>query len=119
MNIKISAMHIDLTPALKDYIERRLIGINKFTVGEPAIDVEIGKTTEHHRQGEIFIAKVNVITVLGKQYRAVSEKSDLYEAIDDIRDEIIRELSTSKDKRNTLFRRGSKKIKDILKGFRS
>ncbi len=35
-----------------------------------------------------FRAEVNVITALGKQYRAVSEKTDLYEAIDDVRTEI-------------------------------
>lgn len=119
MNITISALNIDLSPALKDYIEKRLSGLSKFTSGEPTVTVEIGKTTSHHRQGDIFEAKVKVITPLGKQYLATSQKSDMYEAIDDVRSEIVRELSSAKDKNATLFRRGAQKIKNIIRGFRS
>ena len=119
MNIKITATHIELTPAIKDYVEKRMTGLNKFTTGEPFVDVEISQTTHHHRQGEIYAAKVNVVTSLGKQLRAISEKSDLYEAIDDVRSEIVRELASAKDKKATLFRRGAKSVKNILKGFRS
>ena len=48
-----------------------------------------------------------------------SQKADLYEAIDDVRTEMIRALSSAKDKNTTLFRRGAQKVKNILKGFRS
>ncbi len=107
---------MDLTPALTDYTEKRLGTITKYTEGNPLIAVEIGKTTMHHRHGEVFRAEVNVVTTLGKQYRAVSEKVDLYEAIDDIRTEIIREIKAGKSKTQTLFRRGSQKIKSLVKG---
>ncbi len=108
---------MELTPALSDYTEKRLSTITKYTEGTPQIAVEIGKTTLHHRNGEIFRAEVNVITPLGKQYRAVSEKIDLYEAIDDIRTEIVREIKAGKSKTQTLFRRGSQKIKNLVKGM--
>jgi ribosomal subunit interface protein len=107
---------MELTPALSDYTEKRLGTITKYTEGTAQIAVEIGKTTMHHRNGEIFRAEVNVITPLGKQYRAVSEKIDLYEAIDDIRAEIVREIKAGKSKTQTLFRRGSQKIKNLVKG---
>ncbi len=119
MSISITALNTDLTPALKDYIEKRLSGLSKFTAGTPAITVDVAKTTTHHRQGEIFEAKVKVVTPLGKQYVATSHKADLYEAIDDVRSEIARELASAKDKNTTLFRRGAQKIKGLLKGFRS
>ncbi len=118
MNISITAHNTELTPALKDYVEKRLGGLAKFTAGDPTVAVEIGMTTSHHRQGDIFEAKVNVVTPLGKQYHAVSQKPDLYEAIDDVRAEIIRELTSAKDKKVTLFKRGAQKVKSILKGFR-
>ena len=119
MTVSIKSTNITLTPALKDYTEKRLGAITKYTGGSAAITAEIGKTTEHHKSGDIFRAEVNVVTPLGKQYRAESEKADLYEAIDDVRTEIIRELSSAKDKNSTLFKRGAQKIKNLLKGLRS
>ena len=114
MSITIKTTLIELTPALTDYTEKRLITLNKYTEN-PLITVEIGKTTMHHRHGDVFRAEVNLTNALGRQYRAVSEKTDLYEAIDDVRAEIIRELKAGKSKTQTLFRRGSQKIKNLVK----
>jgi ribosome-associated translation inhibitor RaiA len=75
-------------------------------------------TSSHHKSGDIFSAEVSVTTPLGKQYFAASQKSDLYEAIDDVRSEITRELSSAKGKKETMFRRGAQRVKDLLKGFR-
>lgn len=119
MSISITAQNTELTPALKDYVEKRLSGLSKYTSSDPVVVVEIGMTSSHHRQGNIFEAKVHVTTPLGKVYHAVSQKTDMYEAIDDVRTEIVRELSSAKDKKTTLFRRGAQKIKGMLRGFRS
>ncbi|HTH93374.1 MAG TPA: ribosome-associated translation inhibitor RaiA [Candidatus Paceibacterota bacterium] len=117
MSISIKTTLIELTPALSDYTEKRLSTLTKYTESEPSITVEIGKTSMHHRHGDVFRAEVNVTTALGKQYRAVSEKTDLYEAIDDTRAEIIRELKAGKARSQTLFRRGATKIKKLIKGM--
>lgn len=118
MNISIKATNIELTPALKDYAEKRMKGIVKFTDGDADIIVDIGKTTAHHKGGEVFEASAHVTTPLGKQYHAASQKGDLYEAIDDVRSEIVRELTSAKGKRDSLFKRGARRVKNILKGFR-
>jgi len=117
MNISIKASQIELTPALKDYTEKRLGAITKYVGTDVQIMAEIGKTTDHHKNGDIFRAEANVTTSLGKQYRAVSEKSDLYEAIDDVRSELIREITSAKGKKEALWRRGAQRIKNILKGL--
>lgn len=119
MSISIISRNIEVTPAIKDYIEKRFKGLSKYTPGEPVIEVEIGKENNRHKQGEIFEAKVNVTTSLGKKYYAISTKEDLYEAVDDIRSEVARVLAGAKGKNLTLFRRGAQRIKNILKGFRS
>jgi putative sigma-54 modulation protein len=119
MSISITAQNMDLTPALREYAQKRLGGLAKFTAGEPVVVVEIGKTTEHHHKGDVFEAKVHVTTPLGKEFHAASAKSDMYEAIDDVRTEIVRELTSAKDKKTTLFRRGAQKVKNLLRGFRS
>lgn len=115
MSITIKTTLIELTPALSDYTEKRLATIKKYTEGDPLIAVEIGKTTMHHRHGDVFLAEINLTTALGRQYRASSEKTDLYEAIDDVRAEIIRELKAGKSKTQTLLRRGSQRIKNLVK----
>ena len=118
MNISIKATNIELTPALKDYAEKRMKGIVKFTEGDAEIMMDIGKTTSHHKGGDIFQASANVTTPLGKTYHAVSQKADLYEAIDDVRSEIVHEITSAKGKRDSLFRRGARRMKNIIKGFR-
>ncbi len=119
MNISIKSKNIELTPALKDYTEKRISGITKFTGEDVVAIIEIGKTSNHHKQGDIFSAEINITTSLGKQFRAVSEKPDLYEAIDDVRNEIIRAISSAKGKKEALWRRGARKIKNMIKGFRN
>lgn len=119
MNISIKASNIELTPALKDYTEKRFGALTKYTGGDLTIAAEIGKTTDHHKNGDIFRAEVNITTALGKQYRSASEKADLYEAIDDVRDEVVRMLTSAKGKEEALWKRGARKIKDIIRGFRS
>lgn len=119
MNISINAHSIELTAPLKEYVEKRLGGLGKYTGSDPMVIIDLLKTTSHHRQGEIFEAKAVVTTPLGKVHHAASQKVDLYEAIDDIRSELVRELSSAKDKKTTLFRRGAQRVKNLLKGFRS
>jgi len=119
MTISITSTSIELTPALRDYTEKRFASIAKFAGGDATVSVELGKTSMHHKQGDYFRASVNVVTPLGKQHHAESDKADLYEAIDDVRDEIITELTKEKGRTDSLFKRGARRIKDIMRGFKN
>jgi ribosomal subunit interface protein len=79
-------------------------------------NVEVGKTTRHHKSGDIFRAEINLHTA-GKDFYAVSEKGDLYAAIDEVKDEISRALVHHKGKSTTLMRKGAATVKNILRGF--
>ncbi len=118
MQIKIKTTNIELTDALSSYVEEKLQSIEKFMVPheeeEPVAYVEIGKTTNHHNRGDVFRAEVTT-TVRGKQFRSSCEKSDLYAAIDDMKDELIRELNSYKNRERTLMRRGAGMIKNMLR----
>lgn len=118
MQIKIKTTNIELTSAIESYVEEKVRGVEKFAVPhvdeDPIAEVEIGKTTNHHNSGDVFRAEIN-LRVRGKHFRATSEKSDLYAAIDDVRNEIVRELNSHKDKTRTLVRRGAGMIKNILR----
>lgn len=118
MQIKIKATNIELTSAISAYVEEKINGVEKFTVPheqeEVLTEVEIGKTTRHHNAGDFFRAEVNM-HVRGKNFRAVSEQEDLYAAIDDVRNELVRELNSDKGKERTLVRRGANIIKNLLR----
>lgn len=118
MRINIKTTNIELTTALSAYVEEKLRSVEKFAMPHKSetltAEVEIGKTTKHHQSGDVFCAEVNLL-VRGKYFRATSEKDDLYAAIDDMRNELVRELTSYKEKSRTLVRRGAGIIKDMLR----
>lgn len=119
MNKNIKTTNIELTPAIAEYIETKFSSFDRFITGDlqaAKCNVEVGKTTRHHKSGDVFRAEVN-LHVSGQNFYASSEKDDLYAAIDQVKDEIIRELTTTKDRSNTLYRRGALKLKNLLKGL--
>ena len=116
MNIRIKGSGFEVTEDIKNYLLKRLSSLEKFVLNEAICDVELGKTTERHNKGNIFKAEVNIAQL--KAF-AVSEKPDLYEAIDDVREELEKILTSRKEKKITLFKRGAQKIKNLLRGFRN
>ena len=116
MRVQIKATEMALTPAIKDYAEKKVLSLEKFFKGrgEVLAQIEVGKTTKHHKSGNVFRAEIS-IRADGQNYYAVSEKDDLYAAIDEVKDEMAHEIVSSKSKKETLFRRGGAKIKAMLK----
>ncbi len=118
INTNIKATNMELTGAITDYVNKRLVGIEKFVKDEDKVLVyiEVGKTTNHHRQGDIFRAEFNV-DISGNKFYTFSEKEDLYYAIDDAKEEIIRQITNNKDRKQTLFKRGAISVKKMLRGM--
>lgn len=119
MNIKIRAINFDITPAIDEYVSKKVSSLEKFLeVSDGAIcEVEIGRTTKHHNSGDIFKAEINLTQPGTKQVYAVAEEVDLYTAIDVVRDDAERAIVSRKTKNTTLLRRGSAKVKNLLKRF--
>lgn len=119
MKIKEKYTNIESTVAISDYLHQKLLHLEKFLVNNDdsaLCEVELAKTTNHHKNGDIFKAEINLL-VSGNQYLAVSEEIDLYTAIDVAKDSMVRELQISKDKKVSMVRRGGVKIKNLLKGI--
>ncbi len=120
MTKNVKATNIEITPAIGEYIEKRFAIFERFAPGGNSTsmhaEIEVGKTTKHHKSGDYFKAEVN-LKMAGKSFYAVSEKDDLYAAIDEVKDEIVHQITSEKDKSKTLTRRGAAKIKNILKGL--
>lgn len=117
MKINIKATAIELTPAITDYVHNKLSTLEKYITNEDAVaQVEVGKTTEHHKSGEIYKAEVH-INGAGLDLYAMTEGHDLYAAIDMVKDEIVRNATELKSKRESLSRRGGRMVKDMMKGL--
>ena len=120
MKHNIKTTNFFLTPAITEYVNKRLSHLDKFISPEDSETVmcyvDIGKTTQHHKAGDVFKAEFT-IHIGGKSLRAVAEKDDLYTAIDAVNDEMANEIKSVKDKKVSLMRRGGAKLKSILKGF--
>jgi ribosomal subunit interface protein len=116
MSTNIKSTNMELTDAIRDYVDKRLSAILKFAKdGNINVNIEVGKTTNHHKQGDIFRAEFN-IDIAGTKFYTYSEKEDLYKAIDDVKEEIVRQITSSKDRKQTLFKRGATSVKKMLKG---
>ncbi len=117
MKINIKTTTLSLTPAISDYIDKRFASLEKFFQGDTTVkcDIEIAKTTNHHKNGEIFKAEIHIVAK-DKNLYASAEREDLYSAIDDVRDEVLGEVKSSSGKIRSLLRKGGAKIKSILKG---
>jgi len=104
--------------AITEYVHKRLEKIGKIVGNDPAAqcDVELARTTGHHNKGDIFKAEIHIVGA-NKNLYASSEKEDLYMAIDDVQDDIFRELTTNKEKHISLVRRGGASVKGIMKGL--
>lgn len=109
---------MQLTSAIESYIDEKIASIEKFAIPHDEedlfVEVEVGKTTNHHEHGDVFRAEANV-HVRGKDFRATAEKSDLYAAIDAVKDELVRELNSYKGKERSLARKGAAMLKDLLR----
>lgn len=111
MKIIIHGKNIELTEAIKSFVEEK-IGVLQKLLPKTSSDliqarVEVGKPSHHHHEGAVYYAEVN-LKVGGKLMRANIEHEDLYTAIDRVRDEIERQIKKFKEKRLDLSRRAKK-----------
>ena len=120
MKINIKATGIELTQAISDYVYKKISSIEKYLdkkISPNAIaQVEVGKNTHHHKTGNIFRAEIH-ITGVNLDLYAVSEMTDLYAAIDVVKDEIVHNILQLKGKRETLSRRSAGMMKNFMKGL--
>lgn len=119
MNINIKATNIELTSAIEEYVNRKVESVEKFLNNKEAtVYVEVGKTTNHHKNGDFYKTEIKLKVPHG-DFFALAETDDLYSSIDMAREDIVRELTHTKDKKDALFRRGARSVKKMLKGLTS
>ena len=119
MRINEKGTNMQITADIKDYLYKKLAHLEKFiNQADDSVlcEVELGKTTNHHKAGDVFRTEIN-LHIAGKNLRAVSEMDELFASIDMAKDEMVRELQSNKDRKVSMVKRGGAKIKSLIKGI--
>lgn len=97
MQINISGKGIELTEAIKDYVEKKIGGLEKFYDQIIRAKVCVGVETSHHNKGKFYVAECK-LEVPGNDLYASKNEKNLYKAIDKIKDYLDSELKKHKVK---------------------
>ncbi len=122
MQIHIQGKNMELTEEIKEYAVKRITGLEKLLSslesngGSAVADLEILRTTNHHKAGEVFRASCK-INVSGVTFYGESDNEDLRAAIDEVKANLSSEIGKRKGRRQALFKRGGASIKKMLKGL--
>ena len=108
--------NVSISNDTKVYLNRRLKSIEKFQneLSDSAISVEIGRTTRHHKKGDVYRAELHLVSG-GGNYYSEYEGPDLLQCIDSAKDTLVEKIKSSKTKKETLYKRGKQKIKQLLR----
>lgn len=110
---------ISITPAIEVATDKIITALDKYVASDDTgalAEIEVGRTTNHHRSGDIFRAEINFRSRLGT-FRVEAEKEDLYVAIADAKDELIEVLRSKKSKKTDFIKRSGLAVKNMLKGL--
>ena len=120
MRVNIRQKNIEVTPALREYIEEKIIRVaEKFLQQQaatdlPILDVEVERTTAHHRKGDVY--RVAAKLCGGKQcFYANARHADVRAACDLLEEELQREMYAKKNWITTMFKRGARAFKRHLR----
>lgn len=123
--VTIKTKNLELTDALRIFINKKIGGLQKFikVFEGKAIEkgkkltelfIEVEKETRHHRKGNIFRAEI-IIFLPGRKLVAKTQGSDFGKTVIEAREALKREIKKYKFKTTQLARRKQKKMKYLSK----
>lgn len=122
MQINIQAKNMELTDAIRDYVTKRATNLEKLLSklekhgGESLVHFEVGKSTNHHKAGEVFHSDC-LVKISGEEFYSSVDGEDLYQTIDEVKENLFHEINKNKDRKQTLFKRGALSVKKMMKSI--
>lgn len=92
MTLNITHKGIDLTTALKDYVEEKMHSLEKYLDSIEHIDVEVGRSFGHKSKDDVYECKA-IVKIAGEVIKVERDCDDLYKAINKVRDHLRVELT--------------------------
>jgi len=106
MNLKLTGNHVEVTPAMRDYVTTKLAKITRHF--DHVIDVNVILSVEKHKQK----AEVN-LHISGKDIFVEASGSDMYASIDSLIDKLDRQVLKHKEKNLEKRHHGSLKDQEF------
>lgn len=96
MNLTISGHHLDVTPALREYVTSKMERVTRHF--DQVVDITVVLTVEKLKDKEQRQKAEVTLHVKGKDIHAECAAEDLYAAIDQLVDKLDRQVVRHKDK---------------------
>ncbi|MBX2866941.1 ribosome-associated translation inhibitor RaiA [Candidatus Kaiserbacteria bacterium] len=111
----IKGTSMEVTDTLRSLIEQKFSTLEKHIGDETDItcDIELEKMTGS-QSGDIYRAEANV-RFHGKMYRAEATTDQIEKSIDEVKNEMDRELRRANNKVRTAIRKGGARLKNMLR----
>jgi putative sigma-54 modulation protein len=109
MNLNLTGHHLDITPALRDYVVAKLDRVTRHF--DHVIDVNVVLSVDKLRQK----VEVNLHT-RGKDIHVEAIEPDMYAAIDALIDKLDRQVLKHKEKRETHRHEGAAVKREVAAG---
>ncbi|MEX0689912.1 MAG: ribosome-associated translation inhibitor RaiA [Candidatus Paceibacterota bacterium] len=102
MKININTNNLELNDALKKYVSNKIGSLKKVVKrfeekGEVKIFLELSRTTNHHKSGDVYYAEANV-ELDGDLIRVEHKDEDIRVSIDQIKDILQRKIRDKKER---------------------
>jgi ribosomal subunit interface protein len=116
LTYKITGDDVQINAEDRAYIEKRFARFERFTKGEhhKEVTVVVRRMVAHER-GHAFKVEVT-FNPSGQDYFVSSEQKDVRIAVDAVNNELWRQITAEKGREQSLFHRGARKFKNMLKG---
>lgn len=108
MNLTISGHHLEVTPALRNYVTTKLDRITRHF--DQMVDVKVLLTVDNLKEKDLRQRAECNIHVKGKDLFAQSAHADLYAALDDLADKMDRQVLRHKDKTQDHHHQSAKRL---------
>lgn len=112
--INFKATNTEASDELKSLVEQKLQSLEKYIQDTPSVCAVEFEKVASQQSGNIYRVEVNM-QLDGSLFRAQSTMESFEKAVDEVRDQLDKELRRFAKKRETLFKKGARKIKEMLR----
>jgi len=114
-NIQFKGTNVQVEGVWQDLVAQKFRTLEKYLgkVTDAHCQVEFEKIVSH-QNGDIHRVEANLYAG-GKMHRAEATLGSFEAAIDVVREELDRELAKTNEKRDTLVKKGGRKLKEMLR----
>lgn len=96
MNLTISGHHLEVTPALREYVQAKLDRVKRHF--DQVVDVNVLLSVEKMKEKELRQKAEVTLHVKGRDIFVEQSSEDLYAAIDQLMDKLDRQVCRHKEK---------------------